>query len=147
MHRNAPRAYRFHLMHDCGLHRFWDRTKLSNYKKQPSDFFIQPDGLLKTPKICRGMRQILFFVCSLIVLYYPIFHKKSGCCTSLKTALQCDFAPIVSTCKKLRVIFNSRTGHHTRLLTNGLTKPFVSFYFLPDFGFGLYLVFIHTKNH
>ena len=38
--------------------------------------------------------------------------------------------------------FNSRTGHHTRLLTNGLTEPFVSFYFLPDFGFGLYLVFI-----
>ena len=108
MHRNAPRAYRFHLMHVCGLHRFWDRTKLSNYKKQPSDFFIQPDGLLKTPKICRGMRQILFFVCSLIVLYYPIFHKKSGCCTSLKTALQCDFTQIVSTCKKLRVILQPR---------------------------------------
>ena len=27
-------------------------------------------------------------------------------------------------------------------LTFGLTKPFVGFYFLPDFGFGLYLVFI-----
>lgn len=59
-----------------------------------------------------------------------------------KMALQCDLTQFASTRKKPRVIFNSRTGHHTPLLTNGLTKPFVSFYFLPDFGFGLYLVFI-----
>ena len=59
-----------------------------------------------------------------------------------KTALLCDFWNISKLCKMCGGIFDSRTGHHTLLLTNGLTKPFVSFYFLPDFGFGLYLVFI-----
>lgn len=29
MYRNAPRAYRFNLMHVCGLHIFWDRTLLA----------------------------------------------------------------------------------------------------------------------
>ena len=44
--------------------------------------------------------------------------------------------------KSKLVLLCLRALHHTRLLTNGLTEPFVSFYFLPDFGFGLYLVFI-----
>ena len=30
MYRNAPRACRFRLMHVCGLHKFWDRTHISN---------------------------------------------------------------------------------------------------------------------
>ena len=63
-------------------------------------------------------------------------------CYPLQMALLCGFPVYMEICRTPNSIFNARTSHHTRLLTNGLTKPFVSFYFLPDFGFGLYLVFI-----
>ena len=46
-----------------------------------------------------------------------------------KTALLCDFWNISKLCKMRGGIFDSRTGHHTRLLTFGFIQPFVSIYF------------------
>ena len=46
-----------------------------------------------------------------------------------KTALLCDFWNISKLCKMRGGIFDSRTGHHTRLLTFGFIQPFVSIIF------------------
>ena len=64
-----------------------------------------------------------------------------------KTALLCDFWNISKLCKMRGGIFDSRTGHHTLLLTFGFIQPFVSiFSWFPFWSlFGLYfgnLVFI-----
>lgn len=53
-------------------------------------------------------------------------------------ALLCGSSDYLRRYKVQRVIFNSRTGHHTTKLPNGFTEPFGSVSFCTDFGLGLY---------
>ena len=96
----------------------------------------------KSAPATQKVHHILSAICPLKVQKSTEKNTKPQNCRPLQTALLCGFSDYMESCRNQNSIFDSRTGHHTRLLTNGLTKPFVSFYFLPDFGFGLYLVFI-----
>ena len=61
-------------------------------------------------------------------------------------ALLCGSSDYLRRYKVQRVIFHSRTGHHTTKLPNGFTEPFGSVSFCTDFGLGLYLVFIAKQQ-
>ena len=79
------------------------------------------------------VHHILSAICPLKIQKSTEKNTKVQNCHPSETALLCGFSDFIESCRNPNSIFNSRTGHHTRLLTNGLTKPFVSFYFFARF--------------
>ena len=81
-------------------------------------------------------------VCPLILQKLTKKQGNSFVVTCRRLAYLRGLREVAQSWEILIPIFDSRTGHHFTCLTNGLTKPFVRFFYFVILGHGLCLVLI-----
>lgn len=106
----------------------------------------EPICLRKSAPATQKVHHILSAICPLKVLKSTKKNTKLQNCRPLQMALLCGFSDYIESCRKPNSTFNSRTGHHTAILPNGLQSRSGDLFFYKKRSCSLLVLYSRIRN-